>query len=371
MRRTMVSESIGYISDKYVNEATLYTGKERVHSHNRLLKWGAVAACVCLLIVGGLNIGSLFSSRSGCGSQLRHNITLADGKMYYTCNDCVYLYEIDNQTQKEIADFNGVLTQTHSGLYLLDDTGEVYSISGSMLTLLGSITPGSTLVDIMSDKIYYLTYQDDGVYSYSVMEQDLTVGTISEVVTVSEGHIIAQKIVGNKLYYCATENGKSGGIISTIDLQTKESSTIYNSLGSLAANGSELRDVVFYEDLILIETEKGLFSMGYHDKEAMFLSEYVPKTGALDYFDKKLYFIIAVPTDGDAEYYEEELISLSVQTGETSIVTQLTLENGTTQTYTEIVVSDNGYFYTDPGATSGGLFYHSFDGGTEIAICSK
>ena len=109
--------------------------------------------------------------------------------------------------------------------------------------------------------------------------------------------------------------------------------------------------------------------MRYGDKEVKLLSEYIPTTGALDYFDKKLYFIIAIPIDGDAEYYEEELISLNIQTGEISTVTQLTLENGTTQTYTEIVVCDSGYFYTNPSATEGGLFYHNFDGGTEITIC--
>ena len=76
-----------------------------------------------------------------------------------------------------------------------------------------------------------------------------------------------------------------------------------------------------------------------------------------------LYFINGTPDNG------EELISLNVLTGEVRTVTKLTGENGTTQTYTEIVVCDTGYFYTDPSASEGGLFYHRFDDQSEIVIC--
>ena len=62
MRRTKVSESIGYINDKYVNEATLYTGKERAGRHNRLLKWGAAACCLTAILIVGV---SVMTSREG------------------------------------------------------------------------------------------------------------------------------------------------------------------------------------------------------------------------------------------------------------------------------------------------------------------
>ena len=355
MNTKKFSEAMGEIDSKYVERAINYQPKQKRYSW---LKWGAMVACLCLLIVGALNIGSLFLWRSGC-SQTSHNVTLADGKIYYVYNNGVYLYELDSTTQKKVADFNGVLTQTQSGLYLINKaTGEVYSISGSMLTLAGRIAPDSALIDVLNNKIYYRTYQDDGIYF--VMEKDLTTGTISEVVSVSKGHMIAQKVIGNELYYCTTENG---GTIFVIDMQTKDNKTIFNAS---VTNEFDMNSVVFFDDFILIKTGEGLFSMGYNDKEATFLSEYLPTTGAVDCFDKRLYFIIAIPVN---EYFEEELISLNVLTGEISTVTQLTLENGTTQTYTEIVVCDSGYFYTNPSATEGGLFYHSFDGGSEITIC--
>ena len=350
--------SITNVNSQFIEEAQTKMKKKRYG----WLKWSAVAACLCLLTVGALNVGSLFLWRSGCG-QTSHNVTFADGKMYYVYNNGVYLYEIDNSTQKKLTDFNGVLTQTHSGIYLTNEsTGEVYFISDSTLTLVESITPDSTLIDVSDGKVYYRTYQNDG--AYSVVEKDLTTGTTSEVVSVSKGHMIAQKIINNELYYCTTENG---GTISVIDIQTKDNKTIYNSP---ATNEFDMNSVMFFDDFILIKTNQGLFSMGYHDEEATFLSEYVPITGALDYYDSKLYFEAAFPLNGDDEAYEytEELISLDVQTGEINTVTQLTNENGTTRTYTEIVVCDSGYFYTEPSAAAGGLFFHSFDGEPEIAI---
>ena len=359
MNTKKFSEAMTGVDDKYYEEAAQYEQKRKSPAW---LKWCAMAACLCLLIIGAINAGNLFLWRSGCG-QTSYNVTLADGRMYCIHNNSVYLYETNNSTQKKLADFNGVLTRTRSGLYLMNEaTGEVYLIFDSTLSLVESITPDSILIDVLDDKIYYRTYQNDG--AYSVMEKDLTEGTISEVISVSEGHMIAQKIINDELYYCTTENG---GIISAVDIQTKEDKTIYKFPGT---NEINMNSVVFFDDFILIKTEQGLYSMGYNDTETTFLSEYVPTTGALDYFNNKLYFVVAFPLNEDDEAYEytEELISLNVQTGEISTVTQLTNENGTTQTYTEIVVCDSGYFYTEPSATEGGLFFHSFNQTEEVKI---
>lgn len=65
MRRMKVSESIGYINDKYVNEATLYTGKEWAGRQSRLLKWGIAACLAATLIVGVFVMPSQEGSNSG------------------------------------------------------------------------------------------------------------------------------------------------------------------------------------------------------------------------------------------------------------------------------------------------------------------
>ncbi len=51
-----ISETIGKIDEKYVNEATAYTGEEKVVRHNGWIKWGAIAACF-LIIATVFSIG--------------------------------------------------------------------------------------------------------------------------------------------------------------------------------------------------------------------------------------------------------------------------------------------------------------------------
>ena len=359
MNTKKLAEAIGEIDVRYVEIAMNYQAKKK--RYGWLMKFGVMAACLCFLVITGLNIGISLSGRGGCGNPLSHNVTLADGKMYYTSNDNVYLYDIDHSTQKKIADSDGVLTKTGSGLFLFDkESGNVYSVADSALTLIGdirpdSITPETTLLDVLDGRIYYMTSQNDGMYS--IVENDPAMGTTSEILSAS--NMAAQTILDHKLYYYT---GETDGAICVFDMQTKENTTIYNAE---IANRTEINDVIFYDDFILFETDHGLFSMGYNDEKTTFLGEYYPVTGALDYFNQNLYFIKGTPDNG------EELISLNVLTGEVRTVTKLTGENGTTQTYTEIVVCDTGYFYTDPSASEGGLFYHRFDDQSEIVICKS
>ena len=59
-----ISEIIGNISDKYVDEAILYTGKENKLHHSRLTKWGALAACLCIVLAAAFAISKLNQSVS-------------------------------------------------------------------------------------------------------------------------------------------------------------------------------------------------------------------------------------------------------------------------------------------------------------------
>lgn len=221
------------------------------------------------------------------------------------------------------------------------------------LIVAGSLTVGKLLS--WRSGIFYRTYSDTGIY---VIEKiDFTTGNVTEILSVSGCHLEAQKIVGEKLYYYTTDNG---GTISMLDFRTGESEVVYNL---------SVDDAEFYDDFVLMETEQGLSGMKYDDMQTVFISEYKPTTGALDYCNDKLYFQAAFET-GVEEEYEEALVSIDLQTKEMNVVTQLT-EGGMSKTYTEIAVCDDGYFYTEPSATEGGLFYHSFNGTAEITIRSN
>ena len=50
MRKNRISESIGKINTKYVDEATAYTGESKAARRPVWMKWGAIAACLCLVV---------------------------------------------------------------------------------------------------------------------------------------------------------------------------------------------------------------------------------------------------------------------------------------------------------------------------------
>lgn len=65
MRKNKISEAIGNINEKYVNEAALYTGEAKAVYRNRWLKWGSIAACLICVFAIGL---TMILSRSDGGS---------------------------------------------------------------------------------------------------------------------------------------------------------------------------------------------------------------------------------------------------------------------------------------------------------------
>lgn len=56
MKREKISEVMENIDAKYVDEAATYTGKNRAVKIGSWYKWGAVAACVALVVIGGIKL---------------------------------------------------------------------------------------------------------------------------------------------------------------------------------------------------------------------------------------------------------------------------------------------------------------------------
>lgn len=61
MRKEKISEIVGSISTKYVDEAVLYTGKTKKLRYS-VLKWGAAAACLCLALVAAIAVPKLIAA---------------------------------------------------------------------------------------------------------------------------------------------------------------------------------------------------------------------------------------------------------------------------------------------------------------------
>lgn len=68
MRKNRISETIGNIDQKYVSEATAYTGEPKAVRRPVWIKWGAIAACFAIIFMAG--IGILHLQRGNDGGML-------------------------------------------------------------------------------------------------------------------------------------------------------------------------------------------------------------------------------------------------------------------------------------------------------------
>ncbi len=64
MRKNRISENIGNINQKYVDEATAYTGEVKVVRRPVWMKWAAVAASLCLVVAPMVAVPNLFGNNA-------------------------------------------------------------------------------------------------------------------------------------------------------------------------------------------------------------------------------------------------------------------------------------------------------------------
>ena len=354
MNAKKFSDAMSELDSKYIDEALNYKKKAKKPVW---VKWGAMAACLCLIVVGGLGISRvLFNGnigmQSACG-HTNHDITILENDVYFTCqNDGVFIYHSKDGECEKITDEYGKLTKTSSGLLLFnDETGAVYQIFGNSVTTLCNIEAQSTVIGIIDNDLYYLSSDDK-----NIIATNLITGDNKEVFSIGNGYTTHQIINDNILYYSYYENDTAS--IKIYDTTTDEQGELYRISTN---NTNELIKIYFYEEYIFIGTEKGLFYMPYTNTDPIFLTEYSPSSGAFDYYNGKVYFTV----EADAK---ANLISVDVKTQEINEVVSLVESNGTVRTYTEIAICADGYYYTEPNNTNGGLFYHSFNQTEEIRI---
>lgn len=79
MRKNRISETIGNINQKYVNEATAYTGEVKAVRRPVWMKWGAVAACLCLIVAAMVAVPNLFGDNA-----IKDGSIISDFKMNST-----------------------------------------------------------------------------------------------------------------------------------------------------------------------------------------------------------------------------------------------------------------------------------------------
>lgn len=95
MNSKRLSEAISEVNDKYYVEAANYQPKRKKQTW---VKWGAIAACLCLVIIGSLVVPNILE-----GGHDNTNVT-PSVYPYVMVNDVIYLIDPDGYAASELPD---------------------------------------------------------------------------------------------------------------------------------------------------------------------------------------------------------------------------------------------------------------------------
>lgn len=209
MRKNKISEIIGNIEQKYVNEATAYTGETKAVLRTVWMKWGAVAACFALVAVIGFG---LFQSGLFKGNEQIATLDNGNKINFIKTNGGVAQFDIAfeistrNLTEGEIANLFGDLPVTGYALFNNEDNS-ILGIEGKYddMKLLVS-APGVNIRDL-------------------VIEGEETASDVDGV-SVNTGYFTSGK---NVIYYATFELGESTIYIENAGKED-ESETVRNDI---------------------------------------------------------------------------------------------------------------------------------------------
>lgn len=107
MRKNRISESIGKINTKYVDEATTYTGETKAVRRPVWMKWGAIAACLCLVVAAMVAVPNLFGNNAIKDGSIISDFKLgsfADSSYATPAPGEYFCFTEVNEARKEYAD---------------------------------------------------------------------------------------------------------------------------------------------------------------------------------------------------------------------------------------------------------------------------
>lgn len=154
MRKNKISEAMGNINQKYVNEATAYTGEVKTARRPVWMKWGAVAACFAL--VAAIGFGLFQSGLFGGNEQIatldngsKINFVKSDGGVAQF--DIAFEISMRDLTEDEIENLFGDLPVTGYALFN-NENDSILGIEGKYddMKLLVS-APGVSISDLVID----------------------------------------------------------------------------------------------------------------------------------------------------------------------------------------------------------------------------
>lgn len=378
MKTPRIVNAIEYIDEDMIAEAVSYSPKKQAIPV--WTKWLAVAACICLCIMGAFKI-----LNPGMGeTQKVYNIATAGENVYYSVwNEGAFRWNTSMKNPEKLAD-DGEFFETESGIILYSASeNTLWNVSENKLEAIGktdicNILDSPELIGILNDYAYWAGTPLDmpqDTWGMAVIRTSLADGKAETVLESANSSIASCTIRDGKLYYRIFADGSEGRIekLYARDLESGEETL----LAEMPIGVDGLSGQIYYaENYILIVggSKDGIYKMSYGGGEAELLTQSVPITAAIDEWNGKIYFETSFGENESEEflsgnaYYSEELVSVDLESGELTRIGDFALLNddGTVRyTITELEMTDGGFYFVDPRS---GLFFHSFAEGTDRAI---
>ena len=148
MKKQRISESIGNINSKHIEEASSYAGEEKRNRPLNWKKWTLVAAC--FVIVAVLAFGIIK------GTLLSEYVTLDNGETIrfassnVVCTSDIMCSDIRNLTEEEIKRVFGDLNISGWGIFGMDENKSIIGFEGYFndIKLIVSV-PGKNINDVI------------------------------------------------------------------------------------------------------------------------------------------------------------------------------------------------------------------------------
>ena len=152
MRKNRISETMQNINQEYLDEATIYTKEVKTTRRPIWMKWGAVAACLCLLIAAAFAVPGLFGDSNQIATLDNGNeikFVKTDGGAAKL--DIAFQISTRDLTESEIKELFADLPVTGYALFN-EENGTILGIEGKYedMKLLVS-APGINIKDTVID----------------------------------------------------------------------------------------------------------------------------------------------------------------------------------------------------------------------------
>ena len=374
MRGREMLDAIENLNPAYI-EAAAETPKAKKAGW---LKWGAMAACLCLVVAGSLMFFSSEDPGGDVGQDLvLYELTLVGDDLYFTDQDGgVFRYSVGAEKPEKLASFRGTLIQTTSGLYCTDYQARAfYRIAGTELQKLievdsGELTPW--FIDVVENYVYWCTSDyvegNDGDRFTEVMiyRTDITTEEteflFTEPVSIHRPEYISQ----GRIYYETYR-----GVVMYFDIASG-STHILNDELDFSERDIQVRSRFYYDDCMIFHVDEtlydkagarmgmvlSLYRMPYDEGPVVKLTDIAPESCDPVRVGDELFYTAMFKTETGGRL---AFVSCDIHTGEVVELTEYP-EDLSNMAF-ELAVHEDGIYVTNPSYSNGGIYFYSHSSG--------